>query len=140
MTAIVVTAPLVTFADRNDPLQRPVADVLHGEPGDLIVPAPVAAEADYILRRRLGPEPARLFLEDIAAGRYVVASLDREEYGLAAALDAQYGDLGLGLADLAVMIVAKRFETRRLVTFDERDFRAVTPLQGGTFTLLPADE
>jgi hypothetical protein len=29
--------------------------------------------------------------------------------------------------------------TRRLVTFDERAFRTVTPLQGGAFTVLPAD-
>jgi hypothetical protein len=27
----------------------------------------------------------------------------------------------------------------RLVSFDERHFRAITPLQGGAFTLLPQD-
>jgi predicted nucleic acid-binding protein len=47
--------------------------------------------------------------------------------------------LKLGLADLAVVIMARRHDTLRILTFDERDFRAVTPLQGGAFQLLPAD-
>jgi hypothetical protein len=38
-----------------------------------------------------------------------------------------------------VVILAHRFRTRRLLTFDERDFRAITPLSGGSFTLLPRD-
>jgi hypothetical protein len=38
-----------------------------------------------------------------------------------------------------VVILAHRFRARRLLTFDERDFRAVTPLAGGSFTLLPRD-
>lgn len=32
-----------------------------------------------------------------------------------------------------------RYRTRRLLTFNERDFRAIAPLQGGAFTVLPAD-
>jgi len=30
--------------------------------------------------------------------------------------------------------------TRRILSFDERHFRAVKLLQGGVFTILPADE
>jgi hypothetical protein len=37
------------------------------------------------------------------------------------------------------VIVAERFGTRRLLTFDERHFRKLRPLGGGHFTLLPAD-
>jgi len=37
------------------------------------------------------------------------------------------------------MVLAERYETRRLLSFDERHFRAVAPLQGGSFELLPAD-
>jgi predicted nucleic acid-binding protein len=59
---------------------------------------------------------------------------------LAARLDEQYADLGLGLADASVVILARRFRTTRLLSFDDRDFRAVTPLGGGHFTLLPRDE
>jgi hypothetical protein len=37
-------------------------------------------------------------------------------------------------------VSASRYETDRIVSFDERRFRAVTPLQGGAFTILPADD
>lgn len=55
------------------------------------------------------------------------------------ALDARYADLSLGLADCSIMVLAARYRTRRLLSFDERHFRAVAPLQGGAFQLLPAD-
>lgn len=45
----------------------------------------------------------------------------------------------VGLADLSV-VLARRFGTRRIPTFDERHFQAPRRLDGGAFTLLPADE
>ena len=51
----------------------------------------------------------------------------------------RYSDLNLGLADLSVVVLAHRFRTDRLLTFDERDFRAMRPLAGGHFALLPKD-
>jgi predicted nucleic acid-binding protein len=53
-------------------------------------------------------------------------------------LDRRYADLDLGLADLSIAVLARKLATRRILTF-ERHFRAVRPLQGGAFTLLPAD-
>jgi len=58
---------------------------------------------------------------------------------LIAELDERYDDLAVGLADLSVVVLAGRFGTRRVLTFDERDFRTLTPLTGGSFMLLPAD-
>jgi uncharacterized protein len=50
-----------------------------------------------------------------------------------------YRDLRLGLADISLVLLARRHRTRRLLTFEERACRAVAPLQGGAFTILPAD-
>jgi uncharacterized protein len=36
-------------------------------------------------------------------------------------------------------VLADRHRTTRLVTFDERHFRAVTSLRGEAFTILPTD-
>ena len=44
-----------------------------------------------------------------------------------------------GLADLSLVVLAARFKTTTLLTFDERHFRNIEPLQGGRFTLLPID-
>jgi predicted nucleic acid-binding protein len=51
----------------------------------------------------------------------------------------RYGDLRLGLADASLVVLADRFKTKRIVTFDERAFRVGAPLSGGSFTVLPAD-
>jgi uncharacterized protein len=139
MTLIVDAAPLVALGDSRDRLHAVVGDVLHAEAGDLVVPAPVSAEVDYLIRRRGSPAAARAFMRDVASGRFRVEGLTADEHGTAARLDEQYADLDLGLADLSVVILAHRFRTRRLLTFDERDFRAVAPLSGGSFTLLPRD-
>ncbi len=139
MTAIVDTAPVVALADARDPRHRMVRTVLDDEAGPLVIPAPVTAEIDYLLRQRGGPQAARRFLEDLTEGRFQVEGLTREEHGLALALHDRYAALDLGLADLSVVVLAYRHRTRRLVTFDQRDFRALTPLQGGAFILLAAD-
>jgi predicted nucleic acid-binding protein len=139
VTLIVDAAPLVALGDSRDRLHAAVGDVMRAESGDLIVPAPVSAEVDYLIRRRASAVAARAFLYDVAAGRFRVEGLTADEHGTVARLDEQYADLDLGLADLSVVILAHRFRTRRLLTFDERDFRAVTPIAGGSFTLLPRD-
>lgn len=139
MTAIVDAGPIVGAADESDPLTQAARRALTGEVGELILPAPVAAEADYLLRQRLGTTAARLFVEDIADGRFRVETLTRAEHEVALALNDRYSDLSLGLADMSVIILAHRFRTRRLITFDERHFRVVQSLDGLPFTLLPAD-
>ena len=106
----------------------------------LVVPASVSAEADYLIRRRGTAQAARAFLRDVAAGRFLVEELTPDEHALAARLDEQYADLELGLADASVVILARRLRTTRLLSFADRDFRAVAPLGGGHFTLLPRGE
>jgi hypothetical protein len=42
-----------------------------------------------------------------------------------------------GLADLSLVVLASRLDTRRLARFDLRRFRDLRPLAGGAFELLP---
>jgi len=140
VTLICDAAPLVALADRAEPQRDRLLELVRHERGDLIVPAPVAAEVDYMLGVRLGQAARRAFLEDLAARRFEVACLAPGDYATVASLDARYADLELGLADCSVVVLAARFDTRRLLSFDERDFRPVEPLQGGAYQLLPADE
>jgi hypothetical protein len=126
--------------DRREPRREVVRRAIRTEPGKLIVPAPVSAEVDYLLGERLGRRARRAFLEDIAAGRFRVVCLSDAEYELALWYDQQYADLDVGLADLSVVLLAHRFRTHRLLTFDERHFRTLRPVDGGDFVLLPQDE
>ena len=50
MTLIVDAAPLVALGDSRDRLHGAVGDLMRAEGGDLVVPAPVSAEVDYLIR------------------------------------------------------------------------------------------
>lgn len=140
MTLIIDAAPLIALADSRDPQQRIVAAILMSEHGELVIPAPVATEVDYLLGARLG-RPARIaFLDDLAAGRFTVACLELENYRAVAQMERTYADLDVGLADLSVVIMADRYGTDRVMTFDERHFRPLRSLSGKPLTLLPADD
>lgn len=139
MTLILDAAPLVALADAKEPRLESLLRIRDEEEGSLVLPAPVAAEVDYLLGVRFGEAARRAFLTDLAARRYDVACLEVDDYRAVSELDARYSDLSLGLADCSIAILAERYKTRRLLTFDERHFRAVTPFQGGAFKLLPAD-
>lgn len=139
MTLVLDAAPLVALADAKEPQLEALLRIRDEEEGRLVLPAPVAAEVDYLLGVRFGESARRAFLSDLAAQRYDVACLEAGDYRAVAELDARYSDLGLGLADCSIAVLAERYETQRLLSFDERHFRAVAPLQGGSFELLPAD-
>lgn len=137
MTLMVDTAPVVTLADRNDVKRGIVSRLLHETNEDLIVAAPICAEIDYFLSNRISTKAAHNFLRDISAGRFRVECPTVEEYRLVLALSERYAALNPGLADLSIVVLAHRFQTDRILTFDHRHFRAMEPLHGGNFELLP---
>lgn len=139
MTLLVDAGPLVALADTADPQRESIIEVLADEPGALVVPAPTTAEIDYLLGQRFGSGARRAFLSDVAVGRFTVANLERADYVAILDLESRYADLSLGLADCALVVLAARYRTTRVLSFDERHLRAVTPLYGDAFVILPAD-
>lgn len=139
MTLLIDAAPLVALADPAEPQRAAILDALSSEAGALVIPAPTTAEIDYLLGQRFGPGARRAFLADLAAGRFSVGSLERGDYATIIGLEARYADLDLGLADCALVVLAARHRTTRILSFDERHFRTVAPLRGEAFTILPAD-
>lgn len=139
MTLVVDAGALYAQADRADPAHAAVAAVLTAERSTLVTSQIAVAEADYLTMTRLGVDVEARLLDDLAAGTFVAECLTVAELGTARDLVRRYRDLAIGLADGSLVVLAARFRTRRLCTVDERCFRAMTPLQGGAFRLLPAD-
>jgi uncharacterized protein len=146
LVAVDASAPLIVDAsamfaqaDRDDPAHDSVRAVMRSQAGPLITSQVAVAEADYLILDRLGPEPWLAFLADLEAGTFVADGLTTADFTTVRALARRYRDLSLGLADISLVLLARRHGTRHLLTFDERAFRVVTPLQGGSFTILPAD-
>jgi hypothetical protein len=116
-----------------------VARILLSERETLVTSELAVAEADYLILDRLGVDVELAFIDDLAEGTFSVECLTCDELKTARAILERYRDLRLGLADASLVVLAERYSTTRVVTFDERAFRSVVPLQGGAFTILPAD-
>ena len=109
------------------------------ESGPLWLPIVLMAEIDYLLTTRLGVDAALDFLESVEQGEFTLIPLLGADLTRCRQLIAQYRDLGLGLADACVAATAERLMVRRLLSVDERHFRALQPRGLGHFILLPFD-
>ena len=133
------TSGLLAAIDADQRQHRHARQVLAADPGPLLLSPFVLAELDYLLLERVGVEAERALLDEVARGAYDLVGFGAAEVAEAADLLGRYGDLRLGLADASVVVIAGAARTTRLLTLDERHFRAVRPLWGKAFTLLPAD-
>lgn len=139
MALIVDAGALLAQADVDDPNHDAVRDVLVREREELVTTELAIAEADYLILTRLGVDAEAAFLDDLVEGTFVVQCLDVAGLRRARELIVRHRDLRIGLADASLIVLAAQRDTRRILSFDQRAFRAVPPLQGGAFTMLPAD-
>ncbi len=112
---------------------------LLAEARDALLSPFVLAETDYLLTRNLGPSFSLSLADEVADGAYELAKLDRHDVGEAVRVLRHYADLDIGLTDASIVVLAARRGTNRVLTLDERHFRALRTLDGRPFTLLPAD-
>lgn len=99
----------------------------------------VVAEVDHLAGSRAGAAAQEAWRRDLANGAYDVMWWPAAHVA-ALEIAQQYADLGIGLTDASLVVLAARLETVDIATFDERHFRAMVPIQAGTsFRLLPND-
>jgi hypothetical protein len=139
MALIADSGAIYAIYDRHDRHHRRLRAVMEAERGAVVVPTAILGEVDYLLRTKLGIGAELDFLKDILAGAFTLEHLLSADVNRSTELIEQYRNLDLGLADAAVIATAERLGVRRIMTVDERDFRAVRSADGKPFTLLPAD-
>jgi uncharacterized protein len=132
------TGGLYALFDADDAHHQAVRRVVEQERGAILVPVPILGELDYLLREFLGVDAELDFLDGVIGGAFTLEPFTPPDLARCREIIAAYRDLDLGLVDAAVMAVAERLRIRRILTVDERDFRAVKP-RHGHFILLPAD-
>lgn len=116
----------------------PCAEVLAASRSRVLSPF-VLAELDYLITRSAGVAGEIALLDEVGRGAYELAHFSELDVAAASEIIAQYSDLGIGLADASVVILAGERETRDIFTLDERHFRALRAADGRPFRLLPAD-
>ncbi len=99
----------------------------------------VLAEMDYLLWKLAGVDIELEFLAEVARGAYELAAFDSFDVEEAKTVIETFSDLGIGLADASLVVLARRLEVREVLTLDQRHFRSLTGFRGQPFRLLPAD-
>jgi predicted nucleic acid-binding protein len=110
------------------------------ETGEALILSPfVLAELDYLLSTRVSVSASVELLRDVEAGAYELAPFTQDDIGAARLVVERNGDLGIELADASIVVLADRYECNRVLTLDDRHFRALRTTAGAAFTLLPTD-
>ena len=129
------TGAVFAYYDRDDQWHTSVRSVLESEFDELILPASVIPELDYLLGKRLGMKARHAIFEDVIEGVYTVHDIPFELYSRIQEIDLRYVQLDLGYVDCSVMAIAQWLKCKKIATLDHRHFAAVArELQ---FELLP---
>lgn len=133
------TSGLVAAYSATDRRSPQISGLFSSEQGGLILSPFVLAELDYLIATRAGVRAELDVLGDVAAGIYILADVRPDDAAQAAEVVERYQDMRIGLTDASLVVLADRYSTTRLLTLDEKHFRAIRPLRGDAFTILPAD-
>lgn len=113
--------------------------VLETDAGPFLLSPFALCELGYLLATSVGGDVQLELLDDVAAGAYELAAFDADDLADARGVVEKHRDLGIGLTDASLVVLAARYTTDRVLTLDERHFRALRTLDGGPFSILPAD-
>ncbi len=140
MALICDTSGVYALYDADDAEYAATTAVVACETGPLLLPVILLAEIDYLLHTRLGPDAALDFVAAVEQGEFSLLPLVPADLARCCELLRQYRDLQIGLADATIIAAAERLHTPRLLTHDQRHFRAIQPRGFDHFVLLPADK
>jgi predicted nucleic acid-binding protein len=133
------TSGLLAALDRDSRVHEPACAIVAAASTPLVISPFVLGELDYLVATRLGRLAELDLLEQVATGAHELVVFTPDDLEAAVAVVRRYADLGIGLTDASLVVLADRYRTNRIFTLDERHFRALEPLGGGAFELLPAD-
>jgi predicted nucleic acid-binding protein len=139
MAVICDTSGVYALYDADDVAHQATRTLVEAETGPLLLPVILLAEIDYLMRTRLGMDAAGDFLEALAQGQFTLVPLVPADLVRCRELVTQYRDLAIGLADATIVAAAERLHIARLLSQDQRHFRAIQPRGFDHFILLPAD-
>ena len=97
----------------------------------------VVAELDYLVASRHGLVTEVEMLRRIATGAYELAQLEVADLVICADVIERYRDQDIGVTGASLVVLARRYGSRRILTLDRRHFDVVRPLDGGRFQVVP---
>lgn len=132
------TGGLYALLDSSDDYHERAHAAVDDYHGPLLLSPLVLTETERLVGNRLGRPSQTAFLGDVVDRVYRLIPFGDEEMALATDLVKTYAHMNVGLPDASVAVTAARFQTVDLLSIDQH-FRAIGPLWGSAFRLLPLD-
>ena len=133
------TGGLYAALDANEALHGRAAAALGASTPPRVLSPLVLAELDYLIGKRVGHAGQMALINEIKRGAYQLEPFSVEDLTHCQRILEKYRDLGIGVADASVVVLADRHRTVELLCTDERHFRIVRGTNGKPFRLLPLD-
>src|SRR5918999_328014 len=133
------TSGLLAALDAGQRFHMSAREALAGHDGPLLLSAFVLAELGYLLATRVSRGAEITLLDEVGRGVYSPEPFSARDMVEAARIMELYADLGIGLADVSVVVLANRYDTLDVLTLDECHFRVLKGPQDHPFRLLPSD-
>jgi predicted nucleic acid-binding protein len=133
------TSGLLAAIDESQRQHDAAARVLRAASTPFLLSPFVLAELDYLVTKRVSTSAARALLEQVSASVFRLECLDASDVHAATEVIDRFGDQAVGIADASLVVLADRYDTRDVLTLDERHFRALRDGKGRPFRVLPAD-
>ena len=137
MTVIADTSALIAFYSESGTEHDDVSAWLATQGGPIVISPYVVAELDYLVATRKGVDAELAVLAELAGGAYELAAMSAADVALAADLITRYRDLGIGITDASLVVLAGRYGADTILTLDRRHFGALRSLAGQPLRIVP---
>lgn len=98
------------------------ARILAEREGPALLSPFVLAELDCLVAKLANVDTALQLLQEAAAEAYTLAAFVASDLQEACSLIERHSDLGIGLADASIVVIARRHRTREILILDEGRF------------------
>ena len=137
MVIIVDTCALLAYFALDDPNHDAATEVIDSTSSPLIVSPFVVAELGHLVKTRMGVRAELAMLEELGEGRYEHPIMGAADLIQCHTLLSGYPDQELGVTDISLVVLAERYRTDRILTFNRRHFSILRTTDGKPFSLLP---
>ncbi len=131
------TSALLALFNAGDQHHIAVSAFIAKVDDNLVVSPYVIAELDYLVGTRLGVPAELAVLRELGGGAYDLPEIAAADVLACAEIVSVYKDQAIGVTDASLVVLAKRFQTKSILTLDHWHFNVLRPLDGGRFKLLP---
>ncbi len=132
---LIDTGPIVAILSESDLHHEECIEQLRRSRGPLLTCWPVITEAAWLLGAY--PSAVARLLSSFGGRPFDLVPLNEADLGGISAILAKYANLGIQLADAALVHLANREGIETIFTLDRRDFSVLRLARGRKFQLVP---